>query len=117
MNKIYLFLCLLLSALLTACYEDKGNYDYHPVNEIQISNIGKEYIRERWQHLSIEPQLKFSLDEKAKMAWRWEIDGKLISEDLNLSYDVAQDVRMILINVVLQPFIWPIVRGFIRNSI
>ena len=43
MNKIYLFLCLLLSALLTACYEDKGNYDYHPVNEIQISNIGKEY--------------------------------------------------------------------------
>lgn len=89
MNKIYLFLCLLLSALLTACYEDKGNYDYHPVNEIQISNIGKEYIRERWQHLSIEPQLKFSLDEKVKMAWRWEIDGKLISEDLNLSYDVA----------------------------
>ena len=92
MNKIYLFLWLLLSALLTACYEDTGNYDYHPVNEIQISNIEKEYIRERWQHLLIEPQMKFSLDEKGKMAWRWEIDGKLVSEDLNLSYDVAQDV-------------------------
>lgn len=41
MNKIYLFLCLLLSALLTACYEDKGNYDYHPVNEIQFLISGK----------------------------------------------------------------------------
>lgn len=92
MNKIYLFLCLLLSVLLTACYEDKGNYDYHPVNEIQISNIGKEYIRERWQHLFIEPKVQSSLDENGKMAWRWEIDGKLISEELNLSYDVAQDV-------------------------
>ena len=51
MNKIYLFLCLLLSALLTACYEDKGNYDYHQDNEKQNSNIGKEYILERWQHL------------------------------------------------------------------
>lgn len=92
MNKIYLFLSMLLSAVLTACYEDKGDYDYHPVNEIQITNISKEYVREKWQNLSIEPKLQFILGETGSVAYRWEINGKRVSEELNLSYDVAQDV-------------------------
>lgn len=92
MNKIYLFLCVLLAAGVTACYEDKGNYDYHPVNEIQVSKIEKEYAREKWQLLSIQPELKFSLQQTDEMAYRWEVNGRLVSEEKDLNYDVDVDV-------------------------
>lgn len=92
MNKIYTFLYALLALGMTACYEDKGNYDYHPVNEIRIANIDKEYVREKWQLLTITPELAFSVQPTDRMAYRWEIDGKPVSEEPVLSYNVAVDV-------------------------
>lgn len=92
MNKIYLFLYILLAVGMTACYEDKGNYDYHPVNEIRVSKVENEYVREKWQMLSIKPEVKFSMEANDQVAYRWEIDGKLVSEEPALSYEVAVDV-------------------------
>lgn len=92
MNKIYLFLYTLLAVGMAACYEDKGNYDYHSINEIRIANIDKEYVREKWQLLSIAPELAFSDHTTQEVAYRWEIDGKIVSEEPQLSYNVAVDV-------------------------
>lgn len=89
MNRYVLFM---LAFLLTACYEDKGNYDYHPVNEVRIAGIEKEYVREKWQTLTIEPELAFSLASTDKLAYAWEVDGRKISEERRLEYDVAEDV-------------------------
>lgn len=37
MKKIYSYILGIASvALLHGCYEDKGNYDYHDVNDIKI---------------------------------------------------------------------------------
>lgn len=91
MNKPYLLSILFLMSI-TACYEDKGNYDYHTINEISISNIDEEYTREKWQNLSIKPELHFSIEETEQIAYRWELDGKVVSEERNLSYDVALNV-------------------------
>ena len=38
MKKIITFLYLLILAY--ACYDDKGNYDYHDFNEVTIGNRG-----------------------------------------------------------------------------
>lgn len=92
MNKIYLFIYALLAVGMTACYEDKGNYDYHPINEIRITNIDKEYVREKWQLLNISPDLGFTVENTDRVAYRWEIDGKLVSQEPVLSYNVAVDV-------------------------
>ena len=32
---------ILLGSLMSSCYEDKGNYDYHPINEVKISDWKK----------------------------------------------------------------------------
>ena len=37
MRTILFFVCL--TGLLFACYDDKGNYDYHDINQITISGV------------------------------------------------------------------------------
>ena len=38
MKSIYL-LCIMLGVLFCRCAEDKGNYDYTPVDELTITGI------------------------------------------------------------------------------
>ena len=91
MNRIIILsICFIIGVV--ACYEDKGNYDYHSINEVSISNIENEYVREKWQNLSISPKLDFLIEETDNMAYRWEFDGKLVSEERDLSYDVDLNV-------------------------
>lgn len=40
MNNIRIYAFFWMIVLLTvSCYEDKGNYDYHPINEVKISGL------------------------------------------------------------------------------
>ena len=42
MNNIRIYAFFWMIVLLTvSCYEDKGNYDYHPINEVKISDWKK----------------------------------------------------------------------------
>jgi hypothetical protein len=59
MKKIYIF--LLLTVFLSACYDDKGNYDYHDINELTISGIEKSYsCMTDMDVLHIEPNIKMT---------------------------------------------------------
>ena len=40
MRTIYLFLLAFLPVLCWSCYDDKGNYDYHDLDEIVIDSSG-----------------------------------------------------------------------------
>lgn len=45
-----------LVLLVTACYEDKGNYDYHEISEIEIAGLEKNYTKTSYQEvLHLEP--------------------------------------------------------------
>ena len=92
MNKICLFIYVLTLIGMSACYEDKGNYDYHPVNQITITGIEKEYQREKWDLLAIHPEFLFSQKETDQLAYRWEVDGRLVSQERDLAYDVDVNV-------------------------
>lgn len=69
MNNIRIYAFFWMIVLLTvSCYEDKGNYDYHPINEVKISGIKEDpYEILRWDTLKIPVTLENSLNEKAKL--------------------------------------------------
>ena len=78
MNNIRIYAFFWMIVLLTvSCYEDKGNYDYHPINEVKISGIKEDpYEILRWDTLKIPVTLENSLNEKAKLIYAWYLDQK-----------------------------------------
>ncbi|MDR3366521.1 MAG: hypothetical protein LBO71_06110 [Prevotellaceae bacterium] len=94
--------CLLLCALLTAgaCIQDKGNYDYHDVNSITISDINdvhESYLVSVGEYLKITPTLKFSLgEERDTYRYEWRQMGniapyrsvRLLSTERNLNLKI-----------------------------
>ena len=80
-NKIYMGLCAAICWLLSACAEDKGNYNYIQINEVTIDNIRASYSCEAGGRLYISPDIK-SLDEAtADLSYSWSIKNEEISTD------------------------------------
>lgn len=53
-----LFYCLLALPILSACYEDKGNYTYTDPDTIQVGGIDSIYICNLSETLDIDPRLQ-----------------------------------------------------------
>ena len=80
--------------LTVSCYEDKGNYDYHPINEVKISGIKEDPCEIlRWDTLKIPVTLENSLNEKAKLIYAWYLDQKKIAETEDLCYVVSDKAK------------------------
>lgn len=87
MKKIALFLGIALT--LAACYEDKGNYDYSELNDITIDLGNTQFTAAEGETISITPVLTFALDStEANLSYEWNLDGRVISTDRNLSWVV-----------------------------
>ena len=91
MNRIlYIFVCLF--CLNSCLYEDKGNYDYHRLPDLEISGIEEKYGDRLLftEYLEIAPTVKFidEEDEAYSFAWYERVNNeqKLISETKNLKY-------------------------------
>lgn len=92
MKRIFAVIYIIITFGFVACYEDKGDYDYKAINEISISGIQDSYERMKWQDLRIAPELNFSLHENDSLAYRWEIDGRVVSTERNLDYSVDVNI-------------------------
>ena len=80
MSNIKLFSLLVSMVILSvSCYEDKGNYDYHPINEVTISGVAEAYEIERWDTLKIPVVLKNSLDDQDRKSTRLNSSHEWIS--------------------------------------
>lgn len=93
------FVLLFLCAAVAGCYKDKGNYNYHPVNEVNFSGIDTAagYTVYLGDTLSITPQLKGSQDPDGtakKYSYEWSID--LTGSDSVLSTEKSLRVRILL---------------------
>jgi len=67
-------------ALLTSCFEDKGNYDYHDLEDVKIdtTDVGmlKEYSIMRFDTLHLEPKVYFEgaeATDKSPLTYQWTI--------------------------------------------
>lgn len=72
-KKLYIIIALSIieSVLLSACYEDKGNYDYTELDKVVIDTVGvglqSTYVLERYDSLELNPNIYYN--------------GKLIQND------------------------------------
>ena len=80
MKKLLIFAISLVA--LSACYDDKGNYDYHELEEVLIDTAGTgmqaEYAIMRYDSLRIAPNIYFEgalvTDESlAPLDYMWTI--------------------------------------------
>lgn len=91
-TKYLLFSLFCLFAM--ACSEDKGNYDYTPINDLTISGIkDKTYVWTSGTTLKIPVTLERSLNQtEENLTYLWEIDGKKVSTDKNLETEIPAGV-------------------------
>src|SRR5687767_328341 len=60
MNKFSIIILTAYITFLSACYKDKGNYDYNDINEIKISGLAASYPYVLGSVLHIEPNIQMS---------------------------------------------------------
>lgn len=86
--KNYLWI-LLVGIVLSACYEDKGNYDYHDINQLTVNQIDSIYSRDQFDTLFINPELKGTLyNDEERFSYEWWVNGEVVSQDKNLVYKI-----------------------------
>ncbi|MDR2414420.1 MAG: hypothetical protein LBD64_05495 [Odoribacteraceae bacterium] len=91
----------IIALLLAACYEDKGNYDYMPVNEILFDTAGMAttYTAIVAEQLVIDPVIAFSGEniDPADLAYEWYFySAALLAQDwYPVSNEKKLDIMMI----------------------
>lgn len=108
MKKIMKIAWLFVSAcLVTACYDDKGNYDYVALNEISVDTTGVSttYTLEQYDSLHIVPVLRFTQGTipDDKLAYKWVMytdkfsntasDMEVLSTEKELHIQVTQQSK------------------------
>ena len=77
MKKIITFLYLLILAY--ACYDDKGNYDYAPANNLKIKGIPTDTAVQSYEVLKLVPEFERSLlPSEEGLVYSWTIDGFVV---------------------------------------
>lgn len=91
--KIVWIVALLLG--VTSCYEDKGNYDYKDMNNIEISVSTESSSYALGDKVISKPELTFTFGrENSELAYEWTYDGHVVSRTKDLEWvadTVAKD--------------------------
>ena len=79
MKYIVILIIVLLSCV--SCFQDKGNYDYRPIDEIEITGIPEDIWIEKFTYidtLKFTPEITSSLYEKGKepYIYEWKLMGR-----------------------------------------
>ncbi|KIO44135.1 PKD-like family lipoprotein [Sanguibacteroides justesenii] len=90
--KIRILLALFLFVSLYSCYEDKGNYNYKAINEVQITSFitnESDYDSEGGYSIGstvkVSPELTFALDEEnVRLGFQWVLFGEVVSREREL---------------------------------
>lgn len=90
MKKIYLLLAL-VTLCLTSCFEDKGNYTYHDVDDIVIEGIADSYSNLSFagEVLEIDPVIKTNYTDLQYEWYMWDptIEDNYTGWDENMDYE------------------------------
>ncbi len=65
------YVYVIMALFFSACYEDKGNYDYEIMEECKVTIPSGNRNVLFWQTLNITPTVETSID-KADLAYQWE---------------------------------------------
>lgn len=94
----YYIMALLALPLLPACNEDKGNYDYHAINDVTISGIEESYtVLNGAERLEISPVITTLMNDDSHLTYEWRVQTQnsaesnyraVLSTERDLSWDV-----------------------------
>lgn len=96
--SIFLFILLLIPGLWS-CFDDKGNYDYHEINELTVKEYGDStyYVLYLADTLRVEPKLEGTLDPDAsdgRYEFRWIVkDNNDLSKE-NWGTEIARTRKL-----------------------
>ena len=102
--KYRYLLFLVLTCLFISCYDDKGNYDYVDINEVEISGIAQDKFYEKIAFvdtLKLYPEIKGSLygSDADKYTYEWKIipasANKTGDEEDSLDYVVCREKNLV----------------------
>lgn len=102
MKKIYITFLLFVVAVMSGCYEDKGNYDYKNINELEITFEKPTYSVTFGESLSITPDFNLELPEESdRYTYNWYVNGNTRPEwnqrDFNWAVDtIFKDGKVVL---------------------
>lgn len=89
--------CLLLWAV-SACTEDKGNYDYTRLNNLMISGIEETYTVEQFDHLKIPVSIKgvehFDSTRYDYLWYAWRINNSADPDTLSLEKNLNTEIKI-----------------------
>lgn len=94
MKMRYVLLMLIFVCSFSSCYEDKGNYDYRAMNDIEITlplpDDNNEFVL--GDVLNIQPKLVFSqgVDSKS-LLYTWTFNGTEISTEPTLKWTIDME--------------------------
>ncbi|MBQ8502366.1 MAG: hypothetical protein IJ494_08785 [Bacteroides sp.] len=91
MKTLRYIACVCSMCLLASCYEDKGNYDYHDINEVSVSGVPEIQEIDQYETLTITPALQGSLagSDESNYEYEWKLNNKVISTEKDLVYEVT----------------------------
>ena len=84
-----LFLLVAIAGGISACADDKGNYNYHDIPEVKIEGIGNSITALAYQNLSIPVQLDGLQADENRYEYEWLAIRQFEAEDAN---DTASEV-------------------------
>lgn len=88
-NNITNLLITAFCLLFTACAEDKGNYDYTKINDLQILGIPSDTSLAKLRTLVLKPEFKRSKGNTEEgFIYSWEFAGKEVSTTRDLNYEI-----------------------------
>ncbi|MBD5322929.1 MAG: hypothetical protein HDS01_09215 [Bacteroides sp.] len=85
---------LVILPLLTACVDDKGSYDYHPVNEVSVDGIEDSYsVLAHIDRLQISPDLDGTLygDNLDNYTYKWHVCNGSLADDPHHHIEIGYD--------------------------
>lgn len=86
-NKLWRLVAGMIILVLASCYDDKGNYDYHAINQIGIRFEQEAYEVNRYEELTVAPLLTFTQGEgqECRYSWILEKPGTTVKQNDTLS--------------------------------
>lgn len=81
----HIWILLAVVAGLASCYEDKGNYNYRPLNDIEIDMNAEDLSPVLGDTIRLVPVLTFAVDSSERdLSFEWTFEGKTIGNERNL---------------------------------
>lgn len=86
MNMKIIFIVMFLLGM-ASCYDDKGNYDYKEMNDIEVSVSTETSYYSLGDKVISKPELTFALGrESQNLAYEWSYDGHVIAHSKDLEW-------------------------------